>query len=627
MKNTKKVIGVIFFTAIVCLLIYLFLYLAAGLTFIFHGAAMRLFDIELNTWIKALQHYESGSKSFQLTIVSGVMAAGIIFIVPLAVMVTKEKKNENVHGNARFASESEIEKEGLFKEGGIILGKLKNRYLSFGGNEFVYLAAPTRSGKGVGLIIPNCIEWQNSLIVNDIKGENYQFTSVYRKVHLKQEVFYFNPWEENTHRFNPLGYVSKDPNKVVKDLNFIALCLYPEDPKNPFWSQQASALFTGLALLVLETDGIPKTIGEILRQGTGYGKALKDHLEAMLASKEYSSSCKSYLGRFLSNSEDVLKNILSSFFAPLQIWESPLIDNATSANDFDLAQLRKKKMTIYLHTNAGDVGQVAVILNLLFSVAVRENINVLPEQDTSIKHNCLMILDEFPAIGKMDIIQKSVGYIAGYGMRLFLVCQNYAQLENVYGKEGAKNLYSNTGLRIYYAPDDHAEAKKLSDALGNRTVVVTNESLHNKDKVLSGNVSRNDNTSLSAKKLFEADELMAMGQAQALIQRVGVRFFLYDRIKYFSDKRISEKFFKTPNTKVMVDGEYRVVPLGLPLPPSHLQEFLTMRKMRDIKKDASDASTNAKNSFLETLKLKKEPILDLSNNAGAKKFAEKLSQA
>jgi type IV secretion system protein VirD4 len=599
MKFNKNYIQWPLIVAFIFLLGYVFVYLAAILLLMFHAKFDNILQVSWHTWFDAMGYYPTNSKSFQIAAMSGFMSFALIFLAPFAVIFSKQNKNANIHGNARFASEKEIEKEGLFKQVGIFIGKYAGKYLFFGGNEFVYLAAPTRSGKGVSLIIANCILWFQSMIVNDIKGENYSYTGAYRKYILRQKVFYFNPWLEKTHRFNPFFYVSRDPNLIVKDLNFMGLCLYPEDPKNPFWSQQACALFIGLSLLVLETKDIPHTLGEVLRQGTGYGKSCKDHVEEMLSKGEYSTSCRGYLGRFLSNSDDVMKNILSSFFAPLQIWDSPLIDNATSANDFDFGMLRREKMTIYLHTAAGDVGQVAVVLNLLFSFALRQNIDVLPEQDASLKHNCLLLMDEFPAIGKIDIILKSVGYIAGYGMRLFLVCQNYPQLELVYGKDGASNLYSNMGMRIFFAPDEYDDAKYLSDSLGTKTTLIHNESVNNKDKPFSGQVSRSENSNLSPEKLMEPDELMAMGTSKALLQRVGMRFFLFDRIKYFNDPLVSPKFFSMPFKIMKIDGEERKVPHALPLPDSKLAEhFASLVRVKTVKEvDIQAVSQGTLDSF------------------------------
>lgn len=603
MKFNKNYIQWPLIAAFVLILGYVFVYFSAILLMMFHAKFENILLITWHTWFDALGYYPTSSKSFQIAAMSGFISFALIFLAPFAVIFSKQNKNPNIHGNARFASEKEIEKEGLFKQVGIFIGKFAGKYIFFGGNEFVYLAAPTRSGKGVSLIIANCILWFNSLIVNDIKGENYTYTSAFRKYILRQKVFYFNPWKEDskTHRFNPYFYVSRNPNLIVKDLTFMSLCFYPEDPdpgKN-FWPQQAGGLFIGLSLLVLETEGIPHTIGEVMRQGTGYGKSCKDHLEEMLAKKEYSTACRSYLGMFLANSDDVMKNILSSFSAPLQMWNSPLIDNATSANDFDFGLLRKEKMTVYLHTAAGDVAQVAVILNLLFSFALRENIGVLPEQDASLKHNCLFLLDEFPAIGKISIIEKSVGFIAGYGMRLFLICQNYPQLEKVYGKEGAANLYSNMGMRIFFAPDEYDDAEYLSKSLGTKTTAIHNESVNNKDKPFSGQVSRSENSSLSPEKLMEADEIMAMGQSKALLHRVGMRFFLFDRIKYFTDPMVSPKVFGMPYQVMTIDDEDRKVPHALPCPDSKLAEHFASLSIAKAANqvDVQAVSQNSLDSF------------------------------
>nr|AEY78165.1 Type IV secretion system protein VirD4 [Aliivibrio fischeri] len=183
----------------------------------------------------------------------------------------------------------------------------------------------------------------------DLKQENFSITSKYRAKY-GQQVFLFNPFTENgqTHRYNPLGYVREGDCKIG-DILTITTSFYPiDDPKNSFWNDQASNLFLGLALMVSETPSLPFTIGELLRQSSGKGKPLKEYLQGIMDDREKSSSplsesCIDALNRFIALTDNSLSNVLASFNAPLKLWANPLFDAATSANDFDLRELRKKK--------------------------------------------------------------------------------------------------------------------------------------------------------------------------------------------------------------------------------------------------------------------------------------------
>src|SRR5205085_5576831 len=121
--------------------------------------------------------------------------AGALALIP---------RRRSLHGDARFATKKEIADAGLLGNDGIILGRLGNRYLMLPGQQGVELEAPPRSGKGVGVVIPNLLNWPGSVIVSDIKGENFMRTAGYRAVH-GQEVHLFDPLSERERsaRWNP----------------------------------------------------------------------------------------------------------------------------------------------------------------------------------------------------------------------------------------------------------------------------------------------------------------------------------------------------------------------------------------------------------------------------------------
>lgn len=456
-----------------------------------------------------------------------------------------QKRDRALHGDARFATAREVKKAGLLPTGDklektILVGKQNGKYLSYGGYQFVLLAAPTRSGKGVGVVIPNCLNYSDSLVVLDIKGENFEISSGFRAKH-GQEVYLFSPFEQSgqTHRYNPIDYISDDPCDRVGDIDAIATALYSGNEKDKFWSENAKDLFRGLCLFVLETPGLPKTIGEILRQASGKGKPPKEYLveQIALAAKEgrpYSNACIDSLNRVLSNSDNTLAGIIATFNTPLLIFQNPRVDAATSASDFNLRDVRRKRMSIYFKVTPDKLKEASVLVNLFFDQLLNQNTKVLPSQDKSLKYQCLCLLDEMTSIGKVAMINQAVSYMAGYNMRLLTIIQNKSQLEDVYGKAGAVTILSNHALMVMYAPSPvvQSDAQEYSDMLGFETVKARSRSSGN-----SGN--RSTSTSEQRRALMMPQEIRELGQKREIISLENCKPILCEKIRYYEDKNFT----------------------------------------------------------------------------------------
>ena len=504
---------------------------------------------------------------------SGGLALLLCLGVPLALVLTTRRKAPDLFGKARFANLKDIQQEKLDAPKGVVIGKYKDQFLRLGGYEFVLLAAPTRTGKGVGFCIPNLLQFQESVVVLDIKGENYNLSSEFRRRYLGNEIFYFNPFSETTHRWNPLTYISKDPNFRTNDLMALAAIIYPANEKDPFWSDSARNLFVGLGLLVLETPELPQTIGEILRQGSGKGYPVDNYLKHVMAvraagERPLSNACRDSLGRFLDNAETTLKSIVGSFSAPLAVFGNPVIDKATSGDDFDLRDVRKKKMSVYLHIPAGEILQASFIVNLFFSQLINENVKELPEQNPALKYQCLLLLDEFTAMGKVAIIAKGVGYMAGYNMRLAIIIQDKTQLEAVYGKEDAHNIVSNMGAVIYFTPSQVSEAEEYSKMIGNIGVKSTSKQLA-KGGLLGGGKGEgggSETESVQSRALMLPQELLTMSKNQQLVVRSGIPVIQAGKIRYFEDEYFRERFNAVPMQEVTIGSERRKVPVPVRLP-------------------------------------------------------------
>jgi hypothetical protein len=229
-------------------------------------------------------------KKLQLAI--GVSGIGLLILLP-AGLVAAARPRRALHGDARFASPAEVDRAGLTGgdgQPGILIGRHRGKFLSLPGQLSVMLSAPTRSGKGVGVVIPNLLNWPDSVVVLDIKGENYDITAGYRAAH-GQAVYAFSPFDEDarSHRWNPLTAVRSSPLHRVGDLLTIGQVFFPNDgggtSSEAFFNDQARNLFLGLGLVLLETPSLPRTIGEMLRQSSGKGRSLKDHLSGLITQR------------------------------------------------------------------------------------------------------------------------------------------------------------------------------------------------------------------------------------------------------------------------------------------------------------------------------------------------------
>lgn len=486
---------------------------------------------------------------------AGGIAGGLMALVwaALTVMLFKLRSHRNIHGRARFASLMDLANKGLLKrkDDGIVLGQMNGKLLRLSGQQFVILAAPTRSGKGVGVVIPNLLDYRESAVVLDIKQENFDLTSGWRRS-IGHEVFLFNPFAEDrrTHRWNPLSYVSNDPSFRVSDLQAIAAMLYPDgDDKDKFWTGQARNAFLAFTLYLFEESGsLPTpstpTLGAVLRLSSGDGGELKPYLQTLSGATFLSTQARTAFAGLLSQADVTFASIIGSFREPLNPWLNPVLDAATSADDFRLDDVRRKRMTIYVGIQPNKLAESRLIVNLFFSQLINVNTRTLPQNDPSLKHQCLLLMDEFTSIGRVDIITKAVAYMAGYNLRLLPIIQSMAQLDAVYGKELSRTIITNHALQIIYAPREQQDANDYSEMLGFTTV---RRRARTRSHGRAGSVS--DNEVLEKRALMLPQELKAMGPEKEIVLYEGLPHpVLCRKIRYYKDSYFTKRLL--PKTEV-----------------------------------------------------------------------------
>ncbi len=518
-------------------------YLAGGFFMVMHKSSPM--DVTASTWGEYWTDYKEDPKEKKRLQVSMGAALLLLFGLPLFIALVNSNKNRSLHGDARWATRCEIEKAGLLEEAGLILGKMGNKFLMMNAAKFVLLVAPTRSGKGVGTIIPNLLNWASSVIVVDIKGENFDVTSGFR-AKCGQQVFRFAPFDENfaTHCSNPLSYINRDPRFVVGELQSIGYMLYPKkDGSDAFWNDQARNLFVAVGLYCIESN-LPLTIGEVLRRSNGGGRP-KEFWQQIVDQgvtadgTSLSADCLNALRQFVGSSENTLTSILSTFSAPLGVFANPLVDAATSRDDFDLRDVRRKRMSIYVVIPPNRLAEASLLVNLFFSIAIDQNTKTLPENDPSLKHLCLLLLDEFPALGRVDKYVKSIGYIAGYGLRVLTIAQSISQLKDrsLYGEEGTRTLVTNHMVQIMYAPREQRDATEYSEILG----YATEDGISKGTSRGPGSLSRSENISDQKRALMLPQELREMGSERIIVMSDDCKPVIADKIFYYRDPAFKDR--------------------------------------------------------------------------------------
>ena len=543
-------------------------YGSAALYMLFHK--QRPADITAGTMSAFWSAYGSGPsadpkerKKLQLALM--IPPFVLLLLVPMGIAAATQKRRE-LHGSARFASAIEVRDAGLLGGQGIIVGKYRDKFLTLPGKQSVMLSAPTRSGKGVGVVVPNLLAWQDSAVVVDIKSENWAITAGFRAAH-GQAVYAWAPFAEDgrSHRWNPLSAIRLVDRHVVGDTLAIAQVLYPTDVKGSgtegFFNDTARNLFLGLALYLVETPELPRTIGEILRQSSGQGQPIKQHLQGLIEDRQtqrrmessshpkgpLSDACVDALMRFLSTSDNTLSSILATLNAPLTVFSDPLVDAATSGDDFSVADVRRQRMTVYVCIPPNRLADARVLLNLFFAQLINLNTAELPEHNPALKHQCLVLLDEFTALGRVNILNAAVGYLAGYNLRLVTVIQAVSQLESVYGQHDARTFATNHALQVLYAPREQRDANEYSEMLGTFTQQEKSRGRSNSSGAKGGGSSQSTNESSQRRALLMPQEFKELGVDREVLILENCKPILADKIRYYTDPVFMERLMPPPH--------------------------------------------------------------------------------
>jgi type IV secretion system protein VirD4 len=468
--------------------------------------------------------------------------------IGMSVWRAREAKIAATYGSARWATGPEIRAAGLTAPDGVVLGQFEHEYLRHDGPEHVLCFAPTRSGKGVGLVVPTLLTWPGSCIVHDIKGENWGLTSGFRARHGR--VLLFDPTNAKSAAYNPLLEVRRGEWEVRDVQNVADVLVDPEGSleRRNHWEKTSHALLVGAILHVLYAEP-DKTLAGVAGFLSDPKRPIETTLRAMMTTAHLGEAgphpvIASAARELLNKSENERSGVLSTAMSFLGLYRDPVVAKVTRRCDWRIRDLVEgdRPATLYLVVPPSDISRTKPLVRLILNQIGRRLTEELHAKKR--RQRLLLMLDEFPALGRLDFFESALAFMAGYGLRSFLIAQSLNQIEKAYGPNNA--ILDNCHVRVSFATNDERTAKRVSDALGTATEMraIKNYAGHRLSPWLGHlMVSRQE----TARPLLTPGEVMQLPAADELVLVSGIPPIRAKKARYFEDPRLTERVLAPPD--------------------------------------------------------------------------------
>jgi type IV secretion system protein VirD4 len=490
---------------------------------------------------------------------AGIAASGgfsaIAVAIAMSVWRAREAQSAETYGSARWANVAEARAAGLLGSDGVVLGRLDREYLRHNGPEHVLCFAPTRSGKGVGLVVPSLLTWPGSAIVHDIKGENWQLTAGLRSRFGR--VLLFNPTDTESAAYNPLLEVRRGEWEVRDVQNVADVLVDPEGSleRRNHWEKTSHSLLVGTILHVLYAEE-DKTLAGVASFLSDPRRPIETTLVAMMTTPHLGDKgphpvVASAARELLNKSDNERSGVLSTAMSFLGLYRDPVVAQVTQRCDWRIADIAgaEKPSTLYLVVPPSDISRTKPLIRLILNQIGRRLTEDLTATDR--RHRVLLMLDEFPALGRLDFFESALAFMAGYKLKSFLIAQSLNQIEKAYGPNNS--ILDNCHVRVSFATNDERTAKRVSDALGTATEMraMKNYAGHRLSPWLGHlMVSRQE----TARPLMTAGEVMQLPPDDEIVMVAGVPPIRAKKARYFEDPRLIERILLPPKPNASKPG-------------------------------------------------------------------------
>ena len=462
----------------------------------------------------------------------------------------RQSRFVTTYGSARWATAKEVARAGLTGSAGVFLGRFGNHYLRHDGPEHVLAFAPTRSGKGVGLVVPTLLSWPHSAVVHDIKGENWRLTSGWRS--LFSHCLLFDPTDPRSARYNPLLEVRRGDHEVRDVQNIADILVDPEGSleRRNHWEKTAHSLLVGAILHVLYAEE-EKSLARVAALLADPGRPFAATLRAMMTANHLGIAdgplvhpvVASAARELLNKSENERSGVLSTALSFLSLYRDPTIAHVTSACDWRIADLveGERPASLYLVVPPSDMSRTRPLVRLILNQIGRR----LTESGDrpSGRRQLLLMLDEFPALGRLDFFETALAFLAGYGVRAFLIAQSLNQVDKAYGEHGS--ILDNCHVRVAFASNDERTARRISDSLGTATEqrAMRNYAGHRLAPWLAHVMVSRQETS---RPLLTPGEVMQLPPDEELVLLSGLPPVRARKLRHYEDRNFTSRLLEPP---------------------------------------------------------------------------------
>ncbi len=478
--------------------------------------------------------------------------AAILVAILLSVLRAREASDVTTYGSARWSTPADVTAAGLYGEDGVVLGRLERRYLRHDGPEHVLCFAPTRSGKGVGLVIPSLLTWPGSAIVHDIKGENWTLTAGWRA--RLGPVLRFDPTDAGSAAYNPLLEVRRGAREVRDVQNIADILVDPEGQleRRNHWEKTSHSLLVGAILHVLHAER-DKTLAGVATFLSDPRRPIAATLAAMMRTPHLGDRPHPVVAQaareLLNKSENERSGVLSTAMSFLGLYRDPVVAAVTSRCDWRIADLvaGPRPVTLHLVVPPSDISRTKPLVRLILNQIGRRLTEELEAKGR--RHRLLFMLDEFPALGRLDFFESQLAFMAGYGLKAFLIAQSLNQIEKAYGPNNA--ILDNCHVRVAFATNDERTARRLSDALGTTTELraMKNYAGHRLSPWLGHlMVSRQE----TARALLTPGEIMQLPPEDEIVLVSGAPPIRARKVRYYLDAQLKVRVTSPPGQSVPI---------------------------------------------------------------------------
>ncbi|MGJ7491442.1 conjugal transfer protein TraG [Variovorax sp. ZT4R33] len=480
----------------------------------------------------------------------GMLAAGVA--IGMALWRSRLTHRVTTYGSARWADVKEVQQAGLVQAKGVLLGKLSGKalaYLRHDGPEHVMVFAPTRSGKGVGLVIPTLLSWTGSAVIHDIKGENWTLTAGWRSRF--SHCLLFNPTIATSAAYNPLLEVRRGMHEVRDVQNIADILVDPEGAleRRNHWEKTSHALLVGAILHVLYAIE-DKTLRGVANFLSDPACPFETTLRRMMTTKHLGDGVHPVVAssarEVLNKSDNERSGVLSTAMSFLGLYRDPTVAAVTSRCDWRIADLisAEHPVSLYLVVPPSDISRTKPLIRLILNQIGRRLTESLDGSDgIARKHKLLLMLDEFPALGRLDFFESALAFMAGYGLRAYLIAQSLNQIDKAYGQN--HSILDNCHVRIAFATNDERTAKRISDSLGTGTELRAqrNYAGHRLAPWLGHlMVSRQE----TARPLLTPGEVMQLPPDDSVVMVSGHPPIKAKKLRYYQDRNFTTRVLPPP---------------------------------------------------------------------------------